>query len=133
MEVSLEFFRHLILRSPRRTNKFSVVRMFRNGHHFYSILVTDSGFEYVFRNGHNRWSTISPSDAKRRIKHYQSSNPGKPLPTSRKQWIRLAAYTKASWEASKEVNYTSREEALLIERGILVASWEINKGIENDN
>ena len=127
----MEFLRRFISRNQHSAGNFSVVRMSRGGHHYYSILANESGFEFVFRNGHDRWSTISPSTAKRIIANHQNS---KSLPTSTKQWIKLATLGEnGGWQASKAINYRSSEEALLIERAILDASWGDKKGISYDN
>ena len=130
----MEFLRRFVSRNQQSAGGFSVVRMSRGGHHYYSILANESGFEFVFRNGHDRWSTISPSTAKRLIANHQSSKVGKSLPTSTKQWIKLATLGETGgWQASKVNNYKSSEEALLIERAILDTSWEDKKGISYDN
>ena len=108
--------------------------MSRGGHHYYSILANESGFEFVFRNGHDRWSTISPSTAKRLIANHQSRKVGKSLPTSTKEWIKLATHGETGgWQASKAINYRSSEEALLIERAILDTSWDGKEGISHDS
>jgi hypothetical protein len=133
MGVTMEFLRRFVSRNQQSAGGFSVVRMSRGGHHYYSILANENGFEFVFRNGHDRWSTISPSAAKRLIQHYQSNKEGKALPTSTKQWIKLATLGETGgWHASKAINYRSSQEALLIERAILDASWEGKKGISHD-
>ena len=129
MGATMEFLRRFVSRNPQSARGFSVVRMSRGGHHYYSILANEIGFEFVFRNGHDRWSTISPSVAKRLIQHKQSNKEGKSLPTSAKQWIKLAMLSETGeWHASKTFNYVSKEEALLIERAILDESWEGKEG-----
>lgn len=129
----MEFLRRFVSRNQQSAGGFSVVRMSRGGHHYYSILANENGFEFVFRNGHNRWSTISPSTVKRLIQHHQNNKEGEALPSTSKKWIKLATLGETGgWHASKIFNYGNKEEALLIERAILDESWEGKEGTSYD-
>ena len=109
-------------------SKFTAVRMFRDGHHFYTILASDSSFEYVFQNGKDRWSTISPSFANRTLEKNREGKYGRQIASSRKQFLELAIGIGASpWTPSKEISYLNRELALTAEREILDISWANSK------
>ena len=101
--------------------------MSKNGHHFYTILASNSSFEYVFRNGHDRWSTISPSLARRIIEKNKDGEIGNQIASDRKQFLELAigsGGTEGSiWIPSQEIIYTTRELALRAEREILDSAW----------
>jgi hypothetical protein len=101
--------------------------MSKNGHHFYTILASNSSFEYVFRNGHDRWSTISPSLARRIIEKNKDGEIGNQIASDRKQFLELAigsgGIAGSPWATSKEFNYTTRELALRAEREILDSAW----------
>jgi hypothetical protein len=101
--------------------------MSRGGHHFYTILASDSSFEFVFQNGKVRWSTISPSSARRVIQRNREGEIGNQIASDRKQFLKLAIFNggtgSSSWTASKEIIYATRELALRAEREILDISW----------
>jgi hypothetical protein len=101
--------------------------MSKSGHHYYTILASDSGFEYVFQNGKDRWSTISPNLAIRLIEKNREGSIGLQPATNRKQFLELAIGSSggvsSSWMPSKEILYTTRELALSTEREILDVSW----------
>jgi len=107
--------------------KFLVVRVSRKGHHYYSILASENGFEYVFRNGHDRWSTISPSFAKRVLEHSKKDTGSGFNPKSSKDFLTIATRdyheNSSSWKVSNTFTYTGREEAIRVEREILDDSW----------
>jgi hypothetical protein len=125
--VSLSFLARIFSRNGDSNSGFTAVRMSKNGHHFYTILASDSSFEYVFRNGHDRWSTISPSLARRIIEKNKDAEIGNQIASGRKQFLKLAigsgGIAGSSWETSKEVNYSTRELAIKTEREILDISW----------
>ena len=101
--------------------------MSRGGHHYYTILASDLGFEYVFRNGTDRWSTISPSFASRLLEKNREGKMGNQIASNRKQFLQLAIGSiesgPTSWNPSKEISYPNREIALTAERKILDISW----------
>jgi hypothetical protein len=102
--------------------------MFRQGHHFYTILASDSSFEYVFQNGKDRWSTISPSFANRLLEKNRDGKIGSQIASNRKQFLELAIGIGApAWTPSKEISYLNRELALTAERKILDISWANSK------
>ena len=69
--VNLNFLAKIFPRKNDTYSGFAAVRMSKHGHHYYTILASDSGFEYVFQNGKDRWSTISPNLAFRLIEKKQ--------------------------------------------------------------
>ena len=121
------FLAKIFLRNGDSNSGFTAVRMSKNGHHFYTILASDSSFEYVFRNGHDRWSTISPSLARRIIEKNKDGEIGNQVASDRKQFLKLAIWSggiaETPWKTSKEVNYSTRELAIKTEREILDISW----------
>jgi hypothetical protein len=134
--VNLSFLTKIFSRNGNSNSGFTAVRMSKNGHHFYTILASDSSFEYVFRNGHDRWSTISPSLARRIIEKNKDGELGRQVASGRKQFLKLAigsgGIAESSWEPSKEVNYSTRELAIKTERGILDISWAGKEDELND-
>ena len=125
--VNLSFLAKIFPRRKDSNSGFAAVRMSKRGHHYYTILASDSGFEYVFQNGKDRWSTISPNLAIRLIeKNREGSTAAQPA-TNRKQFLELAigssGSVSSSWMPSKEIIYTTREQALSAEREILDISW----------
>ena len=110
--------------------RFLVVRMYKDGHHFYSILASDSNFEFVFRSGHDHWSTISPSLAKRTLGLIQESDGQKP--NSAKKYLNrvLTVLASDTWMASDVFKYANQEDALAFERKVLDNSWS---SIESEN
>lgn len=106
--------------------------MSRDGHHYYSILASDSNFEFVFRSGHEHWSTISPSFAKRTMRLIEESNSEKP--NSAKQYLDrvLILLVQNTWSASSEFKYASREDALAFERKVLDNSWASKESDSDD-
>ena len=106
--------------------------MSRDGHHFYSILASDSNFEFVFRSGHEHWSTISPSFAKRIMRLIEESDCQK-LNSAKKYIDRvLTLLVSGSWSASSVFNYASREDALAFERKVLDNSWSSKERDSDD-
>ena len=125
--VGLGFLAKVFPRKKVINSEFSAVRMSRDGHHYYTILASDSGFEFVFQTGKDRWSTISPSLASRLIEKNRHGEIGLQIAAGRKQFLNLAigsiANEETSWTPSKEIVYTTRELALRAEREILDISW----------
>ena len=117
-------------RRSRSRSRFLAARMSRDGHHFYSILASDSNFEFVFRSGHEHWSTISPSFAKRTMRLIEESDGQKP--NSAKKYLDrvLTLLVQNTWSASSGFKYASREDALAAERKVLDNSWS---ELESDN
>ena len=109
--------------------------MSRKGHNYFSILATKSGFEYVFRTGHDRWSTISPSFAKRILEKNKLRTSSKESKLA-KDYLSIALkfhlHDSNEWRASKPIIYSTREEALKAEREHLDLSWLKIEG-ENDD
>ena len=129
-EVRAMKFLNPLNRQSRSRSRFLVARMSRDGHHFYSILASDSNFEFVFRSGHENWSTISPSFAKRTMRLIEESDGQKP--NSARQYLDrvLTLLLQNTWSASSEFKYASREDALAAERKVLDNSWS---ELESDN
>ena len=129
-EVRAMRFLNPLNRRSRSRSRFLVARMSKDGHHFYSILASDSNFEFVFRSGHEHWSTISPSFAKRTMRLIEESNGQKPK--SAKKYLNrvLTVLASDTWNASSGFQYASREDALAFERKVLDKSWS---SIESDN
>jgi hypothetical protein len=123
----LGFLAKIFSRNGDSNTGFTAVRMSKNGHHFYTILASDSSFEYVFRNGHDRWSTISPSLARRIIEKNKNGEIGSQVASGRKQFLKLAigsgGIPESPWATSKAVDYLTRELAIKTEREILDISW----------
>jgi hypothetical protein len=106
--------------------------MSRDGHHFYSILASDSSFEFVFRSGHDHWSTISPSFAKRTMRLIEESDSQK-LNSTKKYLDRvLTLLASDTWGASGVFKYASHEGALAAERKVLDNSWSVIESNKND-
>lgn len=120
-------------RRSRSGARFIVARMSRDGQHFYSILASDSDFEFVFRSGHERWSTISPSFAKRTMKLIEESDREKP--DSAKKYLDrvLSLLVQNSWSASSGYEYSSHQDALVSERKVLDNSWSRKESDNYDN
>lgn len=110
-------------RRSRSRSRFLVARMSKNGHHFYSILASDSNFEFVFRSGHDHWSTISPSFAKRTMRLIEESDGQKPKSAKRYLGRVLTLLMSDTWNASSGFKYASREDAVAFERKVLDKSW----------
>lgn len=129
-EVRAMRFLNPLNRRSRSRSRFLVARMSKDGHHFYSILASDSNFEFVFRSGHEHWSTISPSFAKRTMRLIEESNAQKPK--SAKKYLNrvLTVLASDTWMASDIFKYVNREDALAFERKVLDKSWS---SIESDN
>lgn len=123
----MSLFAKLFARRSSSNSDFAAVRMSRGGHHYYTILASDLGFEYVFRNGTDRWSTISPSFANRLLEKNREGKMGNQIASNRKQFLQLAIGSiesgPTSWNPSKEISYPNREIALTAERKILDISW----------
>ena len=118
------FFAKLFKKS-NTNSKFTAVRMFSQGQHYYTILASDSSFEYVFQSGKDRWSTISPSFANRLLEKNRDGKIGSQIASNRKQFLELAiGMGGRSWTPSKEISYLNRELALTTERKILDISWK---------
>jgi hypothetical protein len=113
-------------------SRFLAVRMSKDGHHFYSILASDSSFEFVFRSGHEHWSTISPSFAKRTMKLIEESDGQKPNSAKKYLGRVLTILISDTWSASSVFKYASREDALAFERKVLDNSWS-SKESDNDD
>lgn len=125
--MKVSFLARIFHRKIDAPSSLVAVRMFRSGHHYYTILASDSGFEYVFQSGKERWSTISPSLATRLINKNKDGKIGGRPATNRKQFLELAigisGDASSSWVPSEEFVYLTRSEALATEREILDASW----------
>jgi len=106
--------------------------MSRDGHHFYSILASDSNFEFVFRSGHEHWSTISPSFAKRTMRLIEESNGQKPNSAKKYLGRVLPLLMSDTWSASSGFKYVSREDALAFERKVLDISWASKESDSDD-
>ncbi len=106
---------------------FDVIRMSRGGHHYYSIVAWDGGFEFIFRNGFDRWSTISPSFAKRIQTRNLEGKMGKSIAKTKNDFLELAALGAGSegshWIISEPIQYRTKEQAIESERSVLDASW----------
>jgi hypothetical protein len=111
--------------------------MSRRGHHYFSILASNSGFEFVFRSGHDHWSTISPSLAKRTLEQNQLDGESNEQPSSVQGYLKLAKSSlvsdDSSWEISGEFGYESRVQALKVEREILDISWRKVEDLSDEN
>jgi len=122
----------LVKESTQRRKPFVLVRVLGDGTHLYSILAWEGGFEFVFRNGHERWSTVSPSYARRILEDNAEGKFGKKNPRSAKDFITLTMYVSGEpgtgWKKSSYVYYSSKEEALAKERGILDIAWKKLEG-----
>lgn len=108
--------------------KCLVGRVSRNGHHYYSVLADDQGFEFIFRNGHDRWSTISQPLAKKillrndqKIAWY--ANKAKAHLRIASKGILVTQDKIRGWEMSKPIKYSSRDNAVFEERLVLDLSW----------
>ena len=125
-------FQNSPIRRFRSRSRFLVVRMSKDGHHFYSILASDSSFEFVFRSGHENWSTISPSFAKRTMRLIEESDGQKH--NSAKKYLDqvLTLLVSDTWSASSGFKYASREDALAIERKVLDNSWASKESDSDD-
>lgn len=119
-------------RRSRLGSKFLVVRMSKDGHHFYSILASDSSFEFVFRSGHDHWSTISPSFAKRTMRLIEESDNQKNNSTKKYLDRVLTLLASDTWGASGVFKYASHEDALAVERKVLDNSWSVIESHKND-
>jgi len=119
-------------RRSRSRSRFLVARMSKDGHHFYSILASDSNFEFVFRSGHEHWSTISPSFAKRTMRLIEESDGQKP--NSAKKYLDrvLTLLMSDTWSASSGFKYANREDALAFERKVLDNSWASKESDSDD-
>ena len=117
----------IVSRFNRSQTNFLVARISRRGHHYFSILASRDGFEYVFRNGHDRWSTISPSFAKRILERNQEKISSRKSPMTPNDYLKMATDIhrgdSSQWKVSKPILYSDREEALRLERTILDLSW----------
>jgi hypothetical protein len=127
----------LIERFKRSNSTFVAVHMSRRGHHYFSILASNSGFEFVFRSGHDHWSTISPSLAKRTLEQNQLDGESNEQPSSVQGYLKLAKSSlvsdDSSWEISGEFGYESRVQALKVEREILDISWRKVEDLSDEN
>ncbi len=131
------FFAKLFPRNRISNAEFMAVRMSSRGHHYYTILASDKGFEFVFRSGRDRWSTISPSFASRLIKKNIAGEIGSRVASNRKEFLELAIGTLGNghspWTPSKAIPYTTREQALQSETEILDISWASAKdGLDDE-
>jgi len=126
----------LIGRLKTRHMPIVVIRMSRRGHHYYSVLADSSGFEFVFRNEHNRWSTVSPTLARRILEGAQLEKASRSHQGSAERFLRLATDnlvgSGSSWEVSHEFRYPTRDIALQVERAILDKSWSDGDGDSDD-
>ena len=115
---------------------FIVVRMSRRGHHYYSILADSSGFEFIFRNDHSHWSTVSPTLARRILEGSHIENAARSHRKSARNFLQLATDNLvgngSSWEISHEIGYPTRDIALQAERKILDKSWANGEGDSDD-
>jgi hypothetical protein len=117
--------------SDPRNWPYLVIRISRQGHHYYSILAWDGNFEFVFQNGHDSWSTVSPSLANRIREMNVEGIIGNSLAKSKESFVEIATIgtqdTGSSWLKSAPIFYDSKEEALKIERAVLDKSWATNE------
>ena len=127
----MRFLNPLNQRSRFRS-KFLVARMSKDDHHFYSILASDSNFEFVFRSGHEHWSTISPSFAKRTMRLIEESDGQKPNSAKKYLGRVLTLLVSDTWSASSVFKYASREDALAFERKVLDNSWGSEESDSDD-
>ena len=101
--------------------------MKRGEHHYYSIIAWDGGFEFIFRNGFDRWSTISPSFAKRIQTRNLEEKMRKPIAKTKKEFLELASLgagtERSDWKRSEPIQYQTKELAIETERSVLDASW----------
>jgi hypothetical protein len=106
---------------------FDVIRLNRKGHHYFSIIAWEGGFEFIFRNGFERWSTISPSLAKRIQTRNLEGRMGKSIAKTKKDFLELAALGASSadsnWIIAGPIHYQIKEIAIESERSVLDASW----------
>jgi len=131
-EVRTMRFLNPLNQRSRSRSIFLVARMSKDGHHFYSILASDSSFEFVFRSGHEHWSTISPSFAKRTMRLIEESDVQKP--NSPKKYLDrvLTLLMSDTWSASSGFKYANREDALAFERKVLDNSWASKESDSDD-
>ena len=131
------FLAKLFALGGRPDLRLAAVRMSKHGHHYYSILASNSGFEFVFQNGKDRWSTISAPLAKRTIDANREGNIGNQVATNRMQFLELAigdaGSSVSSWEVSEVIYYKTRDEAIELERKILDISWANAEDKLDDN
>lgn len=115
----------LLRRNKKGDQSVLVVRVFRADIHCYSILASDREFEYVFRTGKDRWSTISPSFARRILKRNSEGEWGHPNPRSARDFLALTEqFTQNSnWSRSREIKYADRAVAIQTERAALDESF----------
>lgn len=130
-EANLGYLAKLFSRSGGANSRYAAVRMSKHGHHFYSILASDFGFEYVFKSGVDRWSTISPSLANRILEKNKNGEIGNQIASNQKQFLALAIGSfeneETPWTPSKVIYYSDRELAIMTEQKILEVSWAKTK------
>ena len=132
----MKLLSRLMGRLKTRHMPFVVIRMSRRGHHYYSVLADSSGFEFVFRNEHNHWSTVSPTLARRILEGAQLKKAARSHRGLAEKFLRLATNnlvgSESSWEVSHEFRYPTRDIALQVERKILDKSWSDGDGDSDD-
>ena len=123
----MKFFVKLFKIMRKIEHPFIVTRISRDGLHHYSIIAWDGGFEFIFRNGFDSWSTISPSFAKRILARNLEGQMGDARAKTASDFLELAALgagTKESrWTQSDPIRYRSKENAIEIERQELDIAW----------
>lgn len=106
---------------------FVVTRISRDDHHHYSIIAWEGGFEFIFRNGFDRWSTISPSFAKGILTRNLEGQMGDSIAETAIEFLELAALgagaKESKWKQSKPIRYRSKEKAIETERRELDIAW----------
>ena len=106
---------------------FAVIRLNREDHHYFSIIAWEGGFEFIFRNGFDRWSTISPSLAKRIQTRNLDGKMGNSIAKTKNDFLELASLGAglegSNWKISAPIQYQIKEEAIDSERSVLDASW----------
>lgn len=122
----MSFFKGWSLIRLRKSGSVTSVRMSRGGIHFYTILASDSGFEFLFQTGKDRWSTISPSLAKRILDNNRQGKTGK-IASNRMEFLNLAiggaGGMGSHWMPSTRRTYHDRETAIKIELQVLDEAW----------
>ncbi len=125
----MRILKRLAVHFSKSNLEFMVVRISRDGHHHYSILASRNGFEYVFRNGHDHWSTISPSFARRILERNKEEISSRTTSMTAKDYVKIAFLGESwGWEKSNVIFYLNREEALRVERDVLDKSWANAEG-----
>ena len=108
--------------SRRKAGQYIVSRAMRDGHHHYSVLAWDQGFEFLFPSGVAAWSSVHNGHIEM-ILRANSDELGRRArsrrPFNSDDYLRIASLDGGNWVMTAPVSYESRQQAIKAEVAVL--------------